>query len=80
MLEKAAANLPATPTSEAILQGLWGFRDETLGGLAVPLTFTRDTTAPPVACWFSQVLKNRAWVNTDGFKHRCPKEPLPDYG
>src|SRR5207237_6089821 len=51
LLEKAGAGIGEPPTSAAILEGLWGLKDETLGGLTNPLTFVREKPAPPTVCW-----------------------------
>lgn len=71
LLEKAAANLPEPPTSQAILEGLWSLKDEALGGLTSPLTFVREKPAPPTNCWFTIVLARNAWVSPDNFKPVC---------
>ena len=36
LLERAGANLPDPPTSEAILRGLWSVSNDNLGGLTEP--------------------------------------------
>ena len=71
LLERAAANLPDPPTSEAILTGLWSIHNDTLGGLTHPLTFVRDQTAPQIACWFNIVTSNGRWTSPDGYELRC---------
>lgn len=72
LLERAGANLSEPPTSAAILQGLWGLRDETLGGLtATPLNFT-DGEAPPVQqCWYTVVLQGGSWKSADNAARHC---------
>ena len=71
LLERAAANLPEPPTSEAILAGLWTVKDDTLGGLTAPLTFVKDQPAAKRSCWFNMLLRKGAWVSPDGFKLHC---------
>jgi branched-chain amino acid transport system substrate-binding protein len=71
LLERAAANLPEPPTSDAILRGLWSLKNDTLGGLTSPLTFAEGKTAPRTACWFNLVVKSKAWVSPDSFKLNC---------
>jgi branched-chain amino acid transport system substrate-binding protein len=71
LLEKAAAAMPEPPTSEAILEGLWALKGESLGGLTRPLTFVRDKPAPPSNCWFNVTLRNRAWVSPDQYRLNC---------
>lgn len=70
LLQRAGANLPEPPTSEAILQGLWTTHSDTLGGLTSPLTFTKDRPAVPTSCWFNLQLKKR-WVSPDNYQLRC---------
>ena len=71
LLEKAAANMPEPPTSQAILDGLWSVRDDTLAGLTAPLTFVRDKPAVQIACWFNMTVKNEAWVTPDAYQQHC---------
>jgi branched-chain amino acid transport system substrate-binding protein len=71
LLEKAAANLPEPPTSEAILQGLWMLHEETLDGLTGPLTFVANQPAARTTCWWPIVVKNRSWASPDGFQRHC---------
>ena len=71
MLEKAGANLPEPPTSDAILAGLWSLKDDTLGGLTEPLTFVKDQPAPQRACWFNLVIENRSWISPDQGRVNC---------
>jgi branched-chain amino acid transport system substrate-binding protein len=71
LLEKAAANISEPPTSASLLEGLWSIKNDTLGGIVPPLTFTRDQPPPPTPCWFNLVLSDRGWVTTDGHKLQC---------
>jgi branched-chain amino acid transport system substrate-binding protein len=71
LLEKAAANLPEPPTTEALLKGLWSLRSDDLGGLTQPLTFVENQRTPPKWCMFNFTIKNRTWLSTDGFELRC---------
>jgi branched-chain amino acid transport system substrate-binding protein len=71
LLEKAAANLPEPPTSEALLQGLWTLREDTLDGLTAPLTFVANQPAVRTTCWWIMVAKSRSWTSPDGFQRRC---------
>ncbi|HVW34121.1 MAG TPA: ABC transporter substrate-binding protein, partial [Acidimicrobiia bacterium] len=69
---KAAAAMPEPPTTEAILQGLWSVKNDTLGGLTQPLTFTEGRNAPPdPACWFAIRLKDHGWMSADNFHLNC---------
>ena len=71
LLEKAGAKLPEPPTREALLDGLWSIKNDTLGGLTLPLTFHRDRPATPRSCWFNIAIKNASWVSPDGVKLQC---------
>jgi branched-chain amino acid transport system substrate-binding protein len=70
LLEKATARLPEPPTTAAILDGLWSIKNEDLGGLTGPLTFTANQPAAPTACWFNLEL-NKRWVSPDNFARHC---------
>ena len=53
MLAVAAdQDLRATPTSAQFLQGLWSIKNNNLGGLAPPLTFTQNADATPSNCYW----------------------------
>jgi branched-chain amino acid transport system substrate-binding protein len=70
LLEKATARLPEPPTTTAILDGLWSIKNDDLGGLTGPLTFTADQSAPAVACWFDLEMKG-GWRSPDNFTRHC---------
>ena len=76
LLEKAGANLPEPPTSQAILEGLWSLRNDDLGGLTQPLAFVRGQTAPKIACWFAIASKDSKWISPDGFQRQCAPGPV----
>jgi branched-chain amino acid transport system substrate-binding protein len=70
--ELAARNVPDTnPTSADILNGLWSFKNETLGGLTHPLTFTKGQNAPRMPCWWQLVLDKGKWTAPNGMKVAC---------
>lgn len=71
LFERAAAALPEPPTSQALLDGLWSLRNDTLNGLTMPLTFTRDKPPVPLSCWFLIQVRKGAWTSPDGFKQQC---------
>ena len=69
LFERAArGNLSETPTNRDLLRGLWSFKDETLGGLAPPLTFSEGQ--PPVypVCGWAVVIKNKTFTNSGEMK------------
>ena len=72
LLERAGKDLPEPPTREALLATLWSLRDENLGGITAPLTFTGDRkvqTAP--TCWYDIVIRSGKWVSPDGYTMNC---------
>ena len=69
LFEKAGANLPEPPTSEALLRGLWGLRNDDLGGLTQPLTFAENQPARAKICFWTLRIENRSWVPEDGIRH-----------
>jgi branched-chain amino acid transport system substrate-binding protein len=71
LFEKAAADLPEPATREALLARLWSIKDDDLGGLTLPLRFTRDQPAPMVVCWFNIALESDKWSSPDRFKRSC---------
>jgi len=70
--ELAAQHVSDTnPTSAEILNGLWSFKNETLGGLTHPLTFTKGQNAPRMACWWQLILVKGKWTAPNGIKVAC---------
>lgn len=62
---------------EDIKKGLYTFKDETVGGLTPPLTYTRDKPAF-TSCWFTLAVEDQKFVAPDGAKPSCvPGEKLP---
>lgn len=60
VFEKAASQVKGAVTSEAILEQLWTFKNETVGGLTVPLTYVRDQpTVPPFCVYVTTVGKGK---------------------
>jgi branched-chain amino acid transport system substrate-binding protein len=71
LLERAAGDLPEPPTSDAILKNLYTLRNDTLGGLTMPLTFTEDKPPAPLACWFDLLVREKKWITPDNFGLHC---------
>ena len=69
-LERATRSIPE-PSAKAILEGMWTFKDETLGGLVQPLTFTKGQNAPRQACWWPIVLDKGKWTAPNGVDVKC---------
>ncbi len=71
---QAASTIPAgtAATPALIKQGMYTFKDETLGGLAPnPITFTEGQPHPHNSCWFGMVLKNHKLKAPQGMKTTC---------
>jgi branched-chain amino acid transport system substrate-binding protein len=62
-------------TTADVLNGLWSLKDDTLGGLAPPLTFTQGKPAGNVTCGFVVADKNGKWAETQGLKIICTPAP-----
>jgi branched-chain amino acid transport system substrate-binding protein len=63
--------LGATPTSAQFLQGLWAIKNNTLGGLAPPLTFNAHGLPSQPSCYFEMVLKNGVFVDIHQGNYQC---------
>lgn len=71
MLEKAAAGrLGDQPAPAAVIAGLRTFKNETLDGIAPPLTFS--TRGKSSTCWFTLAFKGGAWKDGNGGRASCP--------
>ena len=71
--ELAAAKVGPQPTAEQIAQGLWTFKDNDLGGVTYPLTFTQGRPAARRACWSLVIVKNKQWTAPYGGGMECDK-------
>jgi branched-chain amino acid transport system substrate-binding protein len=58
-------------TVASVLAGLYMFKNETLGGLTGPLTFTAGQTAPRTLCTSQVAIKDHKWLLIDGGKFVC---------
>jgi branched-chain amino acid transport system substrate-binding protein len=72
MLRAAARNLPDQPTSQALLQGLYGLKGDDLGGITIPLNFTPGQIAPATFCYWIAQIENGTWVTPNGGARICP--------
>ncbi|HVW31137.1 MAG TPA: ABC transporter substrate-binding protein, partial [Acidimicrobiia bacterium] len=75
LFARATARLPENPTRDDVLKGLWSIKDDDLGGLTGPLTFTEGRPATPVFCWFDVSVRGQSWVSPDGFQRHCERPP-----
>ena len=71
LFERVAANLPDNPTSNDVLRGLWSLKNDDLGGLTYPLTYTENQVTQSQVCWFNMAIQKGAWVTPDAYKIHC---------
>ncbi|MGH9035331.1 MAG: ABC transporter substrate-binding protein, partial [Acidimicrobiia bacterium] len=71
VLEKAVAATTQPTTSAGILQGLWTFRNETLGGLTMPLTWVQDQLSPRQPCWSAVIVGKGTFEMVEGGRVQC---------
>jgi branched-chain amino acid transport system substrate-binding protein len=71
LFKRAAANIGAVPTSDAVFNGLWALRNETVGGLTPPLTFAAHQPTPPVTCFYLTKISGGRWTAPNGAKYQC---------
>jgi branched-chain amino acid transport system substrate-binding protein len=70
---KASGSSPVIP--ESVKKGLYTFRNETLGGLTVPLTFTAGQ--PAISnCFFTYQIKNGAFIEPGGLHPICAPDSV----
>jgi branched-chain amino acid transport system substrate-binding protein len=62
VFEKAAAGISEPASPKAVLDGLYGLKDDTFAGLSMPLTFSRGKVATRRICWATDVTQKGAWV------------------
>jgi branched-chain amino acid transport system substrate-binding protein len=67
-----AAHLGAHPTPAGVIAGLYELRGDTLGGMAPPLTFTKDAPTTGINCVFLMGIKNATWTLPHGLEPVCP--------
>ncbi|MGH9035738.1 MAG: ABC transporter substrate-binding protein, partial [Acidimicrobiia bacterium] len=71
--EKAALATSQPTVPEGILQGLWTFKNETLGGLTMPMTFVKDQLTPRQPCWASVIVGKGTFELVEGGRVQCVK-------
>jgi branched-chain amino acid transport system substrate-binding protein len=71
LFQLAAQHLPDAPTSESLLDGLWSIKGNDLGGLTVPLTFSRDQSAPMTFCYWQEQFKNGQIISPNNGQRTC---------
>lgn len=71
LFERAAAQIPEPPTTQAILSGLWSIKNDDLGGITQPLTFVQDQRPTPRNCWWNLIVEQGVWRSPDAFRRTC---------
>jgi hypothetical protein len=62
VFEKAAERTDRPEEAAGILDGLYGFKGETVDGLTGPLTFTRGQNSARQQCWAGLIIKDKKWT------------------
>jgi branched-chain amino acid transport system substrate-binding protein len=73
LLQEATTLTPLTnpPTSKGILVGLDQIKNQTLGGITEPLTFTAGHDATPEQCFWEVELVSGNYTSPNGYKEVC---------
>jgi hypothetical protein len=71
LFQLAAKNIGDPPTSQAILHGLWSIKNDDLGGITQPLTFTKGQTAPQSVCYWLLELKSGHFASPNNGQRTC---------
>jgi ABC-type branched-subunit amino acid transport system substrate-binding protein len=59
-------------SSKEILEGMWAIKENDLGGLTHPLTFTKGQPAPQVLCFWQMQIQSGKFVSPDEGVRTCP--------
>lgn len=71
VLERAAAKLSTNPTAAQILEGLWAIKNDTIGGLTIPLSYNRGESNPLIRCAYIGTIHNGQWSAAEGNTPDC---------
>jgi len=71
LIEAAKVHLPDKVTPAAFFPGLYAIKNNTLGGLVGPLSFSPDAPAGTVRCVFSIKVVGGRFTAPDGSKQQC---------
>jgi branched-chain amino acid transport system substrate-binding protein len=71
LLEAAASHLGPVAKSADLVAGLTSLRNQTLDGLAPPLTFVSGRGTGPIPCYFVVAVQNGQWVAPNGANPQC---------
>jgi branched-chain amino acid transport system substrate-binding protein len=71
LFEAATTHLSEPPTSASVLAGLWSIKNDDLGGLTYPITFTKGQNAPRVFCYWLMAIQDGKFVSPNGGQRAC---------
>ena len=71
LFEVLVPDVPGEVTPSALLERRGLVRDETLGGLTMPLTFESGKNAQPRTCGYLVAIQDEAYVSPDGGQLHC---------
>lgn len=69
-----AGHLGATPTTTELKNGLWSLKNETVGGLSAPVTYSQQH-GNSIRCFFELAIQNGQYVAPVGTKQFCINNP-----
>ncbi|ADB50559.1 ABC transporter substrate-binding protein [Conexibacter woesei] len=75
MIATAAAKARGPITNSSLQAALYTIKDETLGGIVPPLTYTKGK-ANPIHCWFTWTIANGEFVATNDAKPTCAPDAV----
>jgi branched-chain amino acid transport system substrate-binding protein len=71
LLRQVSKALSAAPSTREFLAGLYQIKNETLGGLAPPLTYVQGKPTPDIRCYFQLSVRQGQYVAALGSKPDC---------
>lgn len=71
MFARVARDLPANPTSADVFAGLWNVRNESLGGLIVPVTYSKGKLPVAKRCVFIWTTAGGTWAQPANVAPSC---------
>jgi branched-chain amino acid transport system substrate-binding protein len=71
LFERAAQNVSDPPTSASLLQGVWSIKDDDLGGITAPLTFTQGRNPVSKICYWNMKIHGGALVDVSNRSRAC---------
>jgi branched-chain amino acid transport system substrate-binding protein len=71
ILQAAGKDLPANPTPADVINGLDQIKNDTFGGLTVPITYMKNQATPTQPCAWPLVINNGAFTAPGGMTPTC---------